>query len=710
MIGNCLYQLKTSVAAVGLAVLAVGSAGTASATDLRTVSEFLASWEETRGVTNVCLYTQDEAIGLMDSVFARGDDTNGVKRLPALKRRIAENLAFVYSYEMTDETNMVHFACQEKIFREGFARSLYGGETAFSPRVSCCSIVHHDRSKDKVIGPWETPREEVFELPFVLRRLETRIATLEADGDDEQEEPIWVIADVEDVSFAMLTNLNFTAVKADRKERSFTLDGPKARYRVELIVRKAKESEFPYDRLVFLADKDSLYDLRLSEWPFFRGVTLRVALARGKKGLEVVSARPALPYPPFSTDGVEIVTDLRRNRFALSPKVDARRPKEAVASLAIAYGEHTVARFCSYENDITGTFGAFPDYTRTVETEVWAARQGANPEWWRETWFEKVTVLTPEDDLQGRVLLDFSWRAFRRRCSYARSRVASCRTLGAVLDVIAEVTQEGGYRLSADEALRTRSVALEEKLLSYDLTPYTLLELVCEQTGCSFDVQDDCVVLAADFSAAEVADKSLAGRLHRLERIGFASVVGTDYVSAGFWKLGLPYGCERPIVDLCELPKSGLYQLTGGAWTRQSAEGARQVLAFDAVWWPAGEFSVKQGKTRLARDAARMRAFVRDRQESETEHACTLCWRELDALRTALAFALHLQQLGRTEEAAAIYAELEKDPTALEMAFAKLCWSVKLATRDFATPESWAKSIGLEKPQAKGVKDDDDED
>ena len=209
-----------------------------------------------------------------------------------------------------------------------------------------------------------------------------------------------------------------------------------------------------------------------------------------------------------------------------------------------------------------------------------------------------------------------------------------------------------------------------------------LLKSVCERTGCVYALKGTDLVLASELSDAELSDTSLKGRLNILEKDGFASVVGADYAGLYFFEAERAReNCERPHFHPHVFAYNSAYVTTGNGWRRKDADGKMTYLAFDAVWWPGKEgrgsgFSLREERPRIARDVAKVRAYLRDAAESPDDFEFSYDAVAKDSF--ALAFALHLHQFGRTEDAQSIYDALCLRPAAAESAFAKLRQRVKL--------------------------------
>ncbi len=499
---------------------------------------------------------------------------------------------------------------------------------------------------------------------------------------------VQLIADVEDVSFNSLETLNHPQVVGDSD--GYTPATPVATYRVELIVRKVEEGAFDFARIAFVVNPcqhgNLLYGYELG-WPFFRGLTVRVRLCREGGALRIARVNLVAPYPPHS-NALCMPEGCDFSRFALNPQAVAR-PKGAVAVEYVQYGDHTLAKFYSTTNAITGSFGSFPDYSRTVRVEVWTASEGADADYWRSAWFNRelrsrgdwsVTVRDVEDDFDAETRLAFAWYDFM----LSPRELSSVKTLGAFADsvnrhTVCKTCGKPHYRIVLSDDLRPRAVSFAE---NESVRVLDLLKSVCERTGCACALKGTDVVLASELSDAEVSDMSLKGRLRILEKDGFASVAGADYVGLYFSETeSARDNCERPHSHPHVFAYSSAYVTTGNGWRRKDADGKMTYLAFDAVWWPGKEgrgsgFSLKEERPRLARDVAKVRAYLRDAVECPDDFEFRHEAVAKDAF--ALSFALHLCQLGRTEDAQSIYDALCLRPAAAESAFAKLRQRVKL--------------------------------
>ena len=721
--------------AVGISLAALGAAGgdALPVADEAMMTNYLArTYSEPRGTSNenVRILAVDEAVAAVDKVFAKVPDRISADGLARMKRLLKENLAFVYSYDATVVgksldcyvkgkreklpvgTSFSAVAYRERLFEGGLEPILSLERTAsIHPRRCSGWTAWVFKPGGEVFNLDHVSNDETGILPFRVRRLETSVSTgvwekaecHRLEGGEfkkvwqmrrKQRDDVEValIADIEDVSFNSLESLNHTHVVGN--SNGYRPATPVATYRVELIVRKVEEGIVDFDRIAFVVDprqhENFLYDYGTG-WPFFRGLTVRVQLCREGNTLQVVSARPVSPSPPYE-DAMRIPEDGGSSRFALNPKAMAR-PKGAVATEYLQYGDHTLAKFYSMSNDITGSFGNFPDYSRTVRVEVWTASEGADTEYWRTAWFNRdltnarksnVTVQNVEDGMDAETRVAFVWYDFG-----FNHDLSSIKTLGAFADlvnerVVCKICARPHYRLMVPEELRTRAVRFDDEAYGRVLD---LLDGVCERTGCVRTLRGQEVVLVSEVSDVELSDKSLRGRLSILEKDGFASVMGAEYVKFSSFGLKSRNDWESPYYCPYTFWSDTAYVTTGNGWRRKDADGNEEYLVYDADWWTAEEwkrrgygFSPYEAKTRLARDAAKVRSALLDAAEAPDDRvAARLSRPEIDAF--ALAFALHLQQFGREDDAQSIYDALRLRPAAAEAAFAKLRQRVKLGRR-----------------------------
>ena len=681
-------------------------------TDVATVTNYLAqSYSEQWGTSNanVRVLTVDEAVAPVDKVFAKAPTGNfSADRLERMKRLLRESLAFVYSYdatvvgkpleyrsngkrtELSVGTSFSVYAYCERLFDSDIEPIYSFSRTAHIEPRSCSGwVAWVSKADGEVFNLQYDCNDENDILPFPVRRLETAVLTEPKNRDDCE---VQLIADVEDVSFNSLEALNHTHVVGD--SHGYTPATPVATYRVELVVRKVEEGSLDFDRIAFVVDPrqhENLLSDYGSGWPFFRGLTVRVRLCREGGALRIACVNLALPYPPRSI-ALCLQEGSVYSRFALNPKAVAR-PKDAVAVEYVQYGDHTLAKFYSTTNDITGAFGRFPDYSRTVRVEVWTASEGADADYWRTAWFAErqsdgigsrrspiVTVRNVEEGMDAETRIAFAWYDFM----LSPRELSSVKTLGAFADLVNRHTVcktcgKPHYRIVLPDDLRPRVVSFGEDALGRVLD---LLKSVCERTGCVYALKGTDLVLASELSDAELSDTSLKGRLNILEKDGFASVVGADYAGLYFFEAERTReNSESPHSHPHVFAYNSAYVTTGNGWRRKDADGKMTYLAFDAVWWPGkvgrgSGFSLREERPRIARDVAKVRAYLRDAAESPDDFEFRYDAEEKDSF--ALAFALHLHQLGRTEDAQSIYDALCLRPAAAESAFAKLRQRVKL--------------------------------
>ena len=723
-------------------------ADTLPVTDVVTLTNYFANaYSEIQGTSNanVRVCSIEEAVASVDNVFAKakaeGLSENGLARM---KRLLKDSLAFVCSYDATvveepivypakhldlpvGETFSV-FAFYERLFESHINTGyILSDKASIYPR-NCSGLVAWVSKKDgKVFYLDSVFACEIMPLPFPLRRLEADVSTgvwekvtrYTFGGDGEPVEKteselrprtdceVELIADIEDVSFNSLESLNHTHV-IGYENGGYSPAHAVATYRVELIVRKVNEGAFDYDRITFVVDPRKHQNLlcgHSSRWPFFRGMTLQVLLCREGDSLKVARVHPVLPYPPYD-DNVEIDNERVSSRFALNPEA-AKRPTNAVATAFVKYGNHTLVKFYTTTNDITGIFGPFPDYSRTLRVEVWTASEGADADYWRTAWFTKpwrdddesdganpvVTIRNVEEGMDDETRLAFAWGSGFQWSEESLNQVTN---LGEFVNVMNRRTTcrtcgKPHYRIVLPEELRTRTIKLDEDAYGRELA---LLKDVCERTGCVYTLKGSDIVLSSELSEAELSDKSLAGRLHVLEKDGFATVAGAEYAKFSFFDRG--FGSEKPHEVPAVFSYRSSYVMTGDGWRRRSADGKDQYLLFDAVWWTGdadsrnSRFYVKTTRTRLARDVAKVRAYLRDAAEDPKDFDCRYEADKNDLF--ALTFALHLHQFGRPEDAQSLYELLSRRPDALEAAFAKLRQRVKLGRQKYPTLEAWEKA------------------
>ena len=734
--------------AVGFAVLCLSSFADVAWTDVETVTDYLTNTLHAV-VSDVRVYTSSEAVPLVDRYFAlerEEDCPDPARRLRRMKHLLENEFAFVYSFSTS--SGSLESDAKEKVSGD---ISVY----VFQPRVfSWFDITANPpramlglrgtdyadyvvlskadgRRLDFFIGDKGDAVREGQSLPFKNRKLEADVRVPELGAIYNDNEPdiqedapeVIVVADTESVFFDSVRNMNPSCVK-DVTPTSYALISPVATYRVELLVRRVEQGDFPYERLAFVVDPvnhRSLYEA----WPFYRGMTLGVTLCRIDGALRVRRVWPVLPYPPFSsrtrtfTDSLTHKYDpSRSSRFSLNTRAADLKPAGAVSSLTVQYGEHTLAKFIARHNGIEGMYGDFPDYSCGVEVEVWTASEGANPEYWRDAWFASpgddlwrssntnkfCTVQNAEEGLDDLSLLKFRWMPCR-----IDNRIRKVKTLGDFAEFLNAATVCVGcgqrhYTVSVGPSAAAR----EAKIPVLPHGAFGALEDVCEKTGCEFKVDGTNVVISAWLTDSEIADDSLQGRLRILEKVGFASVAGAQYAGVSFWRRGMQDGAARPI-DERPLPfSSGDYGTTGNGWIRTTTDGKSETLAFDSSWWPSDGGFYKPEKARLLRDIAKVRAYLRDAAESSDDFRYG-GWREEENDRFALAFALHVHQAGYVEEAQALFNALRLRPDAASAAFTSLLAKVREAKKDYPDFKTWLEKSLDPRGKNKEVSADDDE-
>ena len=532
-------------------------------------------------------------------------------------------------------------------------------------------------------------------------RLVVDVYPFDSDKEWEAASDVALVADVEGVYFDSTENVNWSV-----NSRDMTL--PEAVYRIELLVRKVEKGDFPYERVAFRLCM-CIHGPLWTDWPFYRGITLGVSLRMVDGALRVRQVRPVLPYPPFSPCARAFRYSLRdvdpssSSRFMLNERAAVMRPGGAVEGLVLQYGEHTLAKFLVSNNGITNTGitvkdSKFTDYSRGTSVEVWTASEGANPGYWCDAWFAKpqnpqeatsgegksCTVHNAEEGLDDLSLLKFRWFPCR-----VGSWCCKPMTLDGFAERLDEATVCVGcgrrhYRLSIDPSVAARKVQLPESPFPSGYIAFEALERACERAGCQYKVDGTNILVSALLTDSEFADDSLQGWLRALEKHGFASAAGAQYVC--LWGLeSRDFFAYHPITDF----PSGEYRMTGNGWIRMAADGKYDVLAFDSEWWPNDSMGkVVLKKARLSRDIAKMRACLRDAVECPDATS----WRRAKHDRAALAFALHVHQAGHAEEAQALVDELKRRPDAASAAFTSLLSMVRNAKKNYPDFKSWQEN------------------
>ena len=746
----CKRKLMSAV----FAVLCLSSFADVAWTDVETVTDYLTNTLPV-AVSDVRVYTLDEAVPLVDRYFAptpKEKCPDPARRLRRMKHLLENEFAFVYSFSTDagglrsedegDEENVSGdisvYVYQPRVFSwfdvmSNPPRVMIGLRGTDYADYVVLSKADGRRLDFFLRGIGDGKREGQL-LPFKNRKLEADVSVPELGAMYDDNEPdiqedapeVIVVADTESVFFDSVRNMNPSCVK-DVTPTSYALISPVATYRVELLVRRVEQGDFPYERLAFVVDPvnhRSLY----KDWPFYRGMTLGVALCRIDGALRVRRVWPVLPYPPFSsrtrafTDSLTHKYDpSRSSRFSLNTRAAGLKPDGAVSSLAVQYGEHTLAKFIARFNGIEGMYGKFPDYSCGVEVEVWTASEGANPDYWRDAWFASpgddpwrssntnkfCTVQNAEEGLDDLSLLKFRWKPCR-----IDNRIRQVKTLGDFAEFLNAATVCVGcgqrhYKVSVDSSAAAR----EAKIPVLPHGVFGALEDVCEKTGCEFKVDGTNVVISAWLTDSEIADDSLQGRLRILEKVGFASVAGAQYAGVSFWRRDMRDGAARPIDDRpLSFSSFGDYGTTGNGWIRTTADGKSEALAFDSSWWPSDGGFYNLEKARLLRDIAKVCAYLRDAAESSDDLRYSSL-REAESDRFALAFALHVLQAGYAEEAQSLFDALKLRPDAASAAFTSLLAKVSEAKKDYPDFKTWLeKSLDPREKNKKGSVDDDVDD
>lgn len=535
-------------------------------------------------------------------------------------------------------------------------------------------------------------------LPFEDKLLETAVSK-------RKDHPIEMefAADVDDVSLEALENLNSIPTPNDQSI------APRAQYRIDLRVRKFLKNYGHFERVTFLVDSKSCESsLYKNCWPFYRGMTLNVKMCREEGRLCVSTVEVCLPYGSFSSAACITTGDdlshMPFARFNLNPEVRAR-PSKAVDIAYVLYEDHTLAKFCATEKEVTGVFGDFLNYSCGCQIEVWMTSEGANSNYWKNAWFDydrasastKISTYDVESRMDDETKFAFAWQ----KPQFSSAACEQLHTLGAAVQALerAMVCRYCGhthYPVKIDPSLAAREIdfiypAKKDRLQQTDeLSAYDVLRLACGMAGCWYELEGTNVVLTSDCTTAEQADRTLLGYLHLLEKAGFESVKDAEYVN---YDIFLQEGICNEIGFFLEAPMPRCeYLLSGTGWRRPIENGQYQYLIFDACWW--NDFNLPDDALRLytpiarpKRDAALIRAYLREHKKDEILRFSNSRLDNLMASR--LAFALHLMQFGCVESAQQLFDELSQDPHSLHRAFAQLRWRVRRGRTRYPIFEFW---------------------
>lgn len=202
-------------------------------------------------------------------------------------------------------------------------------------------------------------------------------------------QPIVVVADVMSVTMVAVTGL-------DDKCRSLSGSKSLAWYRVTVHVRRVERGELMNRWLSFPVSQDGVWDLKLQGgWLFYRGITLKLGLSQKDGGLILDYAVPTLPYPPYSTEGIQVYGGSRGNM----PETNAFTRCEGVrrvldtddTPLAIQYGDHTLAVFVRgvplFSECVARDAQKYYDFGVSAKVHVWFNGSGGDEAYWRNAWF-----------------------------------------------------------------------------------------------------------------------------------------------------------------------------------------------------------------------------------------------------------------------------------------------------------------------------------
>lgn len=714
--------------AIASAVAASGAAGAV----LPAAEKAVLKWCQYQldAPTNITVYAAEDARRIVDEVFlpaCKGDDASKRQPLVQMKRLFDEGLAGLFSCEGFYDSEPItayavfrrdlDFSVEDNSGDDGACKAWRLSEYCLGWRVY---VLKKTGKCDERVG---------VHMAFLTSEQAAAVIGAVPDlavayqPDPEARAEIEVIADVESASLA---GVRFGSQWPEQSEsdEEFSPRQTVGTYQVTALVRKTVKGELKAGRLVFSVEKLAASQYNEEEhgrWWFFRGVTLKLGLRRTADGWCVCVVRPALPYPPYSTEDIalwnkEFPPDGRFKCCDIS--MDG---KVQDGLLTIQYGDHTLVRFIARSVAARCFDGAFADYGGSVVHSVYAYGAGSDTNYWANAWFADDTsgesdegrdALEPRvrnavDDLRDEDLVRFCW--WGRKLPSVSFRPPA--TMADVADFFTVAMKPCGcsaageltLAVTADPAVAHRKVCV---FSATEVDAFDVFSRVVSAAGCRFTAEGTNVTLVADLDEADLSVPRVADLERQLAAEGFASVADAEYADVSYCVVGTGFDEEpedRPVGYLtsCFL-RDPEARLLGDGWVRPAADGREaQVLAFESVWWGAekgwrtterkeDDVTFEWTKARLRRDTLKILDALKLWEREGVEPLS-----EDDGLR-ALSFALHLHQRGETATAQEIVNLLYSRPKQAKEALELLRKQIRIPAEKGRTVREWAEAVRKE--------------
>ena len=686
--------------------------------------------------TNITVYAAEDARRIVDEVFlpaCKGDDASKRQSLVRMKRLFAEGLAGVFSCEGVYESKPItsyavfrrdlDFSVEDKSGDDGACKAWRLSKYCQGWRVD---VLKKTGKCDRFgfHSSFLTPEQAAVILEAGPDLAVAYQPEFEADAEVE------VIADVESVSLA---GVRFGSEWPEQSEsdEEFSPRQTVGTYQVTALVRKTVKGELKAERLIFPVEKLAANQYNEDEhgrWGFFRGMTLKLGLRRTADGWSVCAVRPALPYPPYSTENItlwnkEFPPDGRFKCCNLSMDVEV-----SDGLLAIQYGDHTFVRFIARSVAARCFDGEFPDYGGSVVHSVYLYGAGSDTNFWADAWFtdgpmaeidedegvSEPRVRNATDGLCDEDLVRFCW--WGRELPSVSFRPPA--TLADVADFFTAAMKPCGCSaaneltlvVTADPAVAQRKV---RAFSATDIEAFDGFSRVVAAAGCRFTAEGTNVTIVADIDESDLSVPRVADLERLLAAEGFASVADAEYANVYYRvrdTVGSPVGYDSScFLDDLEA------MLMGDGWVRPAAGGREaQVLAFESVWWGSekgwrtterqeDDVTFEWSKARLRRDTLKMLDALK---LWEREGVKPLS--EDDGLR-ALSLALHLHQRGETATAQEIVDLLYSRPKQAKESLELLRELIRVPTEKGRTVREWAETVRKEAAAKEAASEDEDD-
>lgn len=326
-----------------------------------------------------CAKDVDGAVEMFDKYIFPTLEDKSSNRVESLRSRITDGRSWMY-------------CVAERDFMAYYFLNLYP-EMLFGRYAFGCYISYFDLAKKQFYpmdpGPLENfgfleMRTQDSDMNPILtyEEMVNRLPLLKWNGvfdvDDDKCDAVAVV-DIVDVQLSEVSGFDRV-----RRYNECTFFGGEccAVYRIHVFVRKVEKGSLAFDSFVIekrIPWSDFFHE---GAWFYYRGMTLRVEL-RNKNGAWLISdAHPALPYPPYSDEGVVLSGGVLH-----AEKEWSEIQRGGLTPLIVEYGHHTKVEFSCGDVVCQSPSGSFVDFGVTSKFKVLELKDGGNKQFWNYAWF-----------------------------------------------------------------------------------------------------------------------------------------------------------------------------------------------------------------------------------------------------------------------------------------------------------------------------------